>query len=154
MQVILQEDVAKVGQMGDVVNVRDGYARNYLIPRGLAIEADPRSLRALAHQKRLIADKRERERKAAQGVAAQLAGVDLVVAVRVGEEGRLFGSVTSLDLQRLLAERGVTVDRKNILLEGPIKAVGDYEVPVHLGPDVRGTVRVRVVPHEEPAEAP
>ena len=112
VQVILRDDVANLGKIGDVVRVKPGYARNFLIPRGLAVDANPKNLRVLEHQKRVIAAKAEREHKTAEAVARRVQGVKLTVRVRAGEEGRLFGSVTNMDIERLLAEKGVQVDRR------------------------------------------
>ena len=144
VEVILRDDVANLGKIGDVVRVKPGYARNFLFPRGLAVEASGKNLRVLEHQKRLIGAKRERERKGAEAVAAKLDGLRLTVKARVGEEGRLFGSVTNLDVERLLAERGFTVERRRIALEEPIKQLGTFPIVVHVGREVRATVQLTV----------
>jgi large subunit ribosomal protein L9 len=144
VEVILREDVPNVGGIGDVVRVKPGFARNYLLPRGLAIEASRKNLRVLEHQRRVIAAKAERDRKTAEVQAKQVDGLELRVQVRAGEEGRLFGSVTNLDIERLLAARGVVVDRRRIQLEEPIKQIGTYPVIVLVGRDVRATVQVVV----------
>lgn len=146
VEVILREDVIHLGKLGDVVRVKPGYARNFLFPRGLAIAANSNNLRALTHQKRVIADKAERERKAAVAEAGRVDGLRLVVKMRSGEDGRLFGSVTNLDVQRLLAERGVKVERRRIVLDEPIKQLGEHAVLVQVGRDVRATVTVAVEP--------
>jgi large subunit ribosomal protein L9 len=144
MEVILREDVADLGSVGDVVKVKPGFARNYLLPRGLAVVADRRNIRALEHQKRLVADKRERDRKQAQSFADQLNNLRLAVKARAGEEGKLFGSVTNLDIEKALAARGFSIERRRIRLEEPIKSIGEHVVPVHLaaGVDARVTVIV------------
>jgi large subunit ribosomal protein L9 len=152
VEVILKQDIPKLGKMGDVVRVRDGYARNYLLPRGMALVANQRNLRVLEHQRRILQEKRGRVLRQAQSLAEKLAQVALTVPARVGETGRLFGSVTNLDLEQALREQGVEIDRRDILLEGPIKAVGEYEVPVRIAPEVTAQIKVRVVPLEE-AEA-
>jgi large subunit ribosomal protein L9 len=144
VEVILRDDVPNLGKIGQVVRVRPGYARNFLFPRGLAVEANRKNLRVLEHQKRVIGVKSERERKQAEGVAAKLEGLRLVVRARVGEEGRLFGSVTNLDVERLLAERGFPVDRRRIALEEPIKQLGTFPIAVQVGRDVRATVQLTV----------
>ena len=149
MQVILREEIANLGTIGDVVKVRPGYARNYLIPRGLALEASTRNLRELEHQKRVVADKRLREHKTASALADKLATVTLSFAMRAGEDGKLFGSVTNLDVHKALGERGFDIDRRRILLDEPLKTLGDHGVVVHVGPDVRATVVVKVVAVEE-----
>jgi large subunit ribosomal protein L9 len=145
MEIILQEDVENLGQIGDIIKVRDGYARNYLLPRGMAIEANRRNLRILEHQKRLVAAKKEREQKQAQSLSQQIAGLALTISARAGEEDRLFGSVTNQDIERALHAQGVEIDRRKILLEEPIKQLGTYTVPVQLSGGVRGSVTVQVV---------
>jgi large subunit ribosomal protein L9 len=144
VEVILRDDVPNLGHIGEVVRVKPGYARNYLLPRGLAIEANSKNLRVLEHQKRIISAKADKDRKDAEGHAKTLDGLELRVQARVGEEGRLFGSVTNLDVERLLAAKGFQIDRRRIQLAEPIKQVGTYPVPVQLGRDVRATVQVVV----------
>ena len=149
MQVILREEVPNLGTIGDVVKVKPGYARNFLLPRGLAIEASTRNLRELEHQKRVVADKRLREQKTAAAVADKMSAVTLMFSLRAGEEGKLFGSVTNQDIHRALEEKGVTVERRRILLDEPIKTLGEHKVAIHVGPDVRATVTVTVGALEE-----
>jgi large subunit ribosomal protein L9 len=152
MQVILQQDVENLGTMGDVVKVKTGYARNYLLPRGLALVADSKNLARLEHQKRGMAAKKVKAETAAKAEAARLGALAVTIPARAGEEDRLFGSVTNQDIQRALAAQGFEVDRKRIQLAGPIKSLGDFDVAVSLGAGVRATVRVSVVRQEEPAE--
>ncbi len=149
MQVILREEVANLGTIGDVVKVKPGYARNYLLPRGLAVEASSRNLRELEHQKRVIADKRLREQKSAAAVAEKLAAVTLAFTLRAGEEGKLFGSGTNLDVHHALEERGFTIERRRVLLDEPIKTLGEHTVTIHVGPETRATVTVTVAPLAE-----
>jgi len=144
VEVILRDDVPNLGKIGQVVRVKPGYARNFLFPRGLAVEASRKNLHVLEHQKRVIGAKAERDRKVAEGLAQQLAGLKLTVQARAGEEGRLFGSVTNLDVERLLADRGVHVDRRRIELGEPIKQLGTYPIVIHVGRDVRATVELIV----------
>ena len=144
VEVILRDDVQHLGKIGDVVRVKPGYARNYLLPRGLAVEANRKNLRVLEHNKRVIGAKAEREKKSAETVAGKLNGLRLTVRARVGEGGRLFGSVTNLDVERLLAERGFTVDRRRIALEEPIKELGTFPIGVQVGRDIRATVELTV----------
>jgi len=146
MEVILRAEVPNLGKSGDIVKVRPGFARNYLIPRGLAVVADRRNKRLLEHEQRIAAAKYEREKRASESLAQRLTQMRLVMRVRAGEEGRLFGSVTNLDLERALAEQGVTVERRRIRLEEPIKALGEYTVPVHLPAGVVAHVTVVVEP--------
>lgn len=144
MEVILREDVPNLGTVGDVVKVKPGFARNYLLPRGLAVLADRRNVHVLEHQKRTLADKRERDRRQAETAAQKLSSARLVLKARAGEEGKLFGSVTNLDVEKALAAQGYTVERRRIRLEEPIKSVGEYKVPIHLGVGVDATVTVVV----------
>jgi len=146
MEVILREDVANLGAMGDVVKVKPGYARNYLLPRGMAVEASRRNLTALEHQKLLIDVKRERERKVARAEADKLEGLVVEIQARVGEEDRLYGSVTNLDIERQLAGRGIRVDRRRIALDDPIKRIGTYRIQVGIAHDVKATITVKVLP--------
>ena len=145
MEVILREDVPNLGTVGDVVRVKPGFARNYLLPRGLAVVADRRNIRVLEHQKRVVADKRERDRRQAQTVAQKLSSLRVTIEARAGEEGKLFGSVTNLDIERALADQGYAVERRRIRLEEPIKSIGEHVVPVHLGVGVDAQVTVVVV---------
>lgn len=144
MQVILRDELPNLGTTGDVVKVKAGYARNYLLPRGLAIEASVRNLHELEHQKRVIADKRLREQKSAAAVADKISNVKLVFQVRAGDDGKLFGSVTNQDIHRQLEERGFSIERRRILLDDPIKSLGSHDVVIHLGPDTKATVKVDV----------
>lgn len=149
MEVILREDVPHLGTIGDVVKVRPGYARNYLLPRGLATVADKRNVRALEHERRLVDEKRRRALSAAESVAKQLAAARVVVRARAGEEGKLFGSVTNIDIERALADQGLTVERRRIRLDEPIKTLGEHKVPVSLSVGVITELTVTVAPLEE-----
>lgn len=148
MEVILKEDIVDLGKMGEVVRVRDGYARNYLLPRGLVLVANKKNLKGFEHQKRVIGAQREKVVKQAQGLSDKLAAVSLVIAVKTGEEGKLFGSVTNMDIERALREKGFDIERRKIHLDEPIRNLGDFEVPVRLAADVTATIRVSVVPEE------
>ena len=144
MEVILREDVPDLGSVGDIVKVKPGFARNYLLPRGLAVVADKRNIHVLEHQKRVVADKRERDRKRAQGAAERLSNLRLTIKARAGEEGKLFGSVTNLDIERALAAQGFSVERRRIRLDEPIKSIGEHTVPIHLGVGIDAKVTVIV----------
>ena len=144
VEVILRDDVAHLGKIGDVVRVKPGYARNFLLPRGLAVEANRKNLRVLEHQKRVIGVKAEREQKTAEAAASRLNGLRLTLRAKAGEEGRLFGSVTNLDVERLLAEQGFTVDRRRIALEEPIKQLGTFPIAVQVGRGIRATLELTV----------
>lgn len=146
MEVILREDVQHLGAMGEVVKVKPGYARNYLLPRGMAVEASRRNLATLDHEKALIAIKRDRERKVARAEADKLDGLVIEIQARAGEEDRLYGSVTNLDIAQHLSERGVKVDRRRIDLDDPIKRLGTYRIVVGIAHDVKATITVKVLP--------
>jgi len=148
MEIILQEDVPNLGQIGDIVKVRDGFGRNYLLPRGMAILADSRNLRVLEHQKRLAAAKKERIQKTAQSLADRISSLTLVIPARAGAEDRLFGSVTNQDIEKALQAQGVTVDRRKIILAEPLKQLGTHTVPVHLSSDVHTNVSVQIIREE------
>ncbi|HEY7165620.1 MAG TPA: 50S ribosomal protein L9 [Candidatus Binatia bacterium] len=148
MEVILKEDIVNLGKIGDVVRVRDGFARNYLLPRGLVLEANKKNLRLFEHQKKIVADQKQKIMKSAQAVGEQLSGVELTIPMRAGEEGRLFGSVTNMQLEKALKERGLNVDRRKIQLEQPIKTLGDYEIPVRLSAELTVMLKLSVVPEE------
>jgi large subunit ribosomal protein L9 len=145
MQIILRQAIENLGKPGDVVTVRPGYARNFLLPRGLAYEATPGNLKRIAQERsRLEAAENER-RDAAQNVAGRLEQVSLTFSARVGEEGKLFGSVTAADIHHQLEGQGFTLERRQIDLHEPIKALGVYKVPVRLHADVKPEIRVWVI---------
>lgn len=144
MEIILQEDVPNLGHTGDIVKVRPGFARNYLLPRGLAVVADRRNVHELEHQKRILAEKRERERRASQSQADSLNQVRLLVRARAGESGKLFGSITNLDIEKELTEKGFSVDRRRIRLDEPIKTLGEHRVTIRLAAGVDAKVTVSV----------
>lgn len=146
MEVILRAEIPNLGRSGDIVKVRPGFARNYLIPRGLAVVADRRNRRLLEHEQRVAAARYDRQKRASETLAQRLTQMRLVVKVRAGEEGKLFGSVTNLDLERLLAEQGIAVERRRIRLEEPIKTLGEHSVPVHLPAGVVAHLTVVVEP--------
>jgi len=148
MEVILREDISHLGKTGEVVRVRDGYARNYLLPRGLVLVADKKNLKGFEHQKKVVGARKEKTDKSARAVADKLAGVALRIAVKTGAEGRLFGSVTNMDIEKALRQKGHVVERRKIHLEEPIKALGDYDIPVRLTAELAVTVKVSVVPEE------
>lgn len=149
MKVILREDVEKLGKAGEVVKVADGYGRNFLIPRQLAVPADVRNLRALEHERRVIENRAAKNRRAAESLGARLASLSLTLPAKAGEEGKLFGAITSRDIALALEGAGVPVDRRLILLPEPIKQVGDYRVKVKTGTDPVPEVSVRVVAEQD-----
>ncbi len=148
MKVILKEDVEGLGNAGDIVNVRDGYARNYLIPRGLALRATARNVKALEKQRQMILQRINKERKRYEAFARRLSELTVTIAKRAGEEGKLFGSVTSRDIADALEAMGYEIDRKKIELDEPIKSLGKYTVKVRLPYQVEAELAVEVVPEE------
>ncbi|NIO07467.1 MAG: 50S ribosomal protein L9 [Deltaproteobacteria bacterium] len=149
MEVVLKEDIYNLGKMGDVVRVRDGYARNFLLPRGLVLVANNKNLKALEHEKRVIAAKRERALSTAKSVSEQLSAVSVTIPAKVGEEGKLFGSVTNIHIEKALKSLGHNIERRKIHLAEPIKNAGEHEVPIRLANDVTANIRVIVVSDEE-----
>ena len=146
MKVILREDVENLGRGGDLVEVKNGYGRNFLIPRGLAVVANPRNIREVEHQKAVAGAKAAKLKASAQALAARLADTPLSLKRKVGEQDKLYGSVTAMDIAEALAARGLQIDRRSIDLPEPIKAVGDFEVGVRLHSEVVGKVRLKVEP--------
>jgi large subunit ribosomal protein L9 len=144
MQVILRDDVPNLGRPGDVVKVRPGYARNFLLPRNLAVEANPKNLRAFEHQKRLALMRREAKRNEALKVKDRLEQLTIEIAARAGEGGKLFGSVTNIDIERALGGQGIAVDRRRIILAEPIKELGEFVVPVRVDADVEASLKLKV----------
>ena len=145
MEVILKEDIVNLGKIGEIVRVRDGYARNYLLPRGLVLEANKKNLKTFEHHKKLVGDQKQKIVRQAQTVGDQLNGVSLVIPMKVGEEGKLFGSVTNIHIEKALRAKGLNVDRRKIQLAEPIKNAGDYDVPVRLSADLTVPLKVSVV---------
>jgi large subunit ribosomal protein L9 len=144
VQVILSEDVPNLGRTGDVVKVRAGYARNFLLPRRLAVEASTRNLQAFEHHKRIAMAKRERQKTQALTVKEKIEALTLVIRANAGEEGKLFGSVTNIDIERALREKGFDIDRRKINLPEPIKQLGDFAVPVKLEAEVEASLKLQV----------
>jgi large subunit ribosomal protein L9 len=145
MQVILLEDIPSLGKAGEMIKVADGYGRNFLIPQKKAIVSTEKNLKLLEHQKREVQRRTEKMRKDIQKIAQQIEGLTCTFSRSVGESGKLFGSVTSMDIETFLKEKGVEVDRRKILLDEPIKNVGIYSVPVRLHADVTAQLKVSVV---------
>jgi large subunit ribosomal protein L9 len=159
MKVILTEEIRGLGTRGDVVSVKDGYGRNYLIPKNLAQEATSTNLKAIEHQRRKWALLASEEKDAAQKAADKVKGVKVVIEKRVGEHGHLFGSVTANEIADALAEKGIEVDKRRIELGSPIKNIGVHDVEVRLHRDVTAQIQVEVVAQgverlPEPAAAP
>jgi len=149
MQVILREDIPTLGKAGEVVKVRDGYGRNYLLPRKMAVLADAKNLKAVEAQKKQIEAQRAKDRQKADEAAAKLASLELTIARDVGSNDRLFGSVTKVEISAALREKGVQIDKHLIELEAPIKTIGTYEVGVKLHPEIRAAFKLWVVRQEK-----
>src|SRR2546428_9716660 len=145
MEIILREDVQHLGAAGDVVKVKDGYARNYLLPKGLAYPATEANKKKIAYEAERIARQRATEKTAAQTEAGRLADVQLTFAVKVGEEDKLYGSITAGDVQRKLEEPGIHVDKRKVGLPQPIRELGDFQVGIKIHPHVRPEIRGRVL---------
>jgi large subunit ribosomal protein L9 len=145
IEVILREDIKTLGRAGEMVRVKPGYARNYLLPQGLAYEATEGNKKRIAAETRVRSARSEAERGEAERFAATLGGVTLTLSGKAGEEGKLFGSITPQDIADALARQGYTVDRRKIELEHPIKSTGAHTVAVRLHPEVNAELRVSVV---------
>jgi len=148
MQIILQEDVEKLGTRGQLVEVAKGYARNFLLPRKLALEATPGNMKRLDRMRVAFAKKEAVEKGDAQKLAELLSGVSLEVSRKSGENDQLFGSVTSADVSEGLAAQGYTIDKRKIVLVEPIKAIGEFEIPIKLHREVTATVKLTVKKEE------
>src|SRR5437879_7979898 len=145
MESSLREDVRRLGRAGDVVQVKDGYARNYLLPTGLACAATEANKKRITYEAQRLAKQRVAEKEAAVSEAQRLAGVELTFPVKVGEEDKLYGSVTAGDIQRRLAEQQLHVDKRQIDLPEPTRALGDFQVGIKIHQDVRPEIVVHVV---------
>ena len=145
MEIILRADVQHLGKVGEVVKVKDGYARNYLLPKGLAYPATEANKKRIAYEGERLVKQQAAEKSAAETEATRLAAVHLSFAVKVGEEEKLYGSVTASDIQRKLEEMGIHVDKRKIDLQEPIRELGEFNVGIKIHPEVRPEVRVTVV---------
>jgi len=146
MEVILNKTIDNLGLEGDVVNVKPGYARNYLLPQRMALPVNKQNLARLQQEKEAIQARLDRERKQAEALSGKLSGITIQVARRVGEDERLFGSVTSADIAEKLEGQGIPVDRKSIMLNEPIKTLGDTKVSIKVGYQMTTDITVQVVP--------
>ena len=144
MKVILQKDVAHLGTIGDLVNVKDGYGRNYLLPRGLALLANESNTRQLNHQKRLAQTLAAKQKTVAQAYATTINSTPVAFKLEAGEDEKLFGSVTSRDIAEALSAKGVEIDRRKMTMDGALKEIGSFEIPVELGSGVTANIRVLI----------
>lgn len=145
MKVILKEDVKNIGNMGQILDVADGFARNYLVPRGLAMEANVKNIKSLEHVKRVVQEKAKKVKSQAQDLSTRIANITVVIKAKAGEEGKLFGSVTTMDIAEQLKNEGVDIDKKKISLDEPIKRLGTYTVNIKLHPEVSTPFQVEVI---------
>lgn len=145
MKVILKEDVKNIGNMGQIVDITDGFARNYLIPRGLAVEANVKNIKSLEHEKKVIQEKVKKIKISSQTLSDKLANMTLVIKAKAGEEGKLFGSVTTMDIAEQLKNEGFEIDKKKISLEEPIKRLGSYSVNIKLHADISTQINIQVI---------
>lgn len=148
MEVILRQDIPELGQRGDIVTVKDGYARNYLLPRKLAMEATAGNRKQVAEMKAAAVRREASEKSSAEALGTQLAELVLTLPAKAGESDQLFGSVTAMDIAAALAAKGFQIDKRKVVLEEPIKTLGEYEVPLRLHREVTAPVKVNVVRQE------
>ena len=145
MDIILLQDVPGLGEAGDVVNVKPGFARNKLVPEGLALRASKRNLAVAEERKQIAKTRKARELASHEALVETLSKTEITIEAQVGDEDKMFGSVTALEIHKKLEEKGITVDRHDILLEEPIKALGIYHVPVRVAPELNGDVKIYVI---------
>lgn len=151
-KLILQEQVIHLGEPGDIVSVAPGYARNYLLPKGLACEMTPANLKQLEHKRKVWAAKQAQDVASAEALAERLGELELSVARKAGETGTLYGAVTNADAAELLAAQGIEIDRRQIVIRDPIKALGEFEIAVKLHHKVSARIRLEVVAEAEDPE--
>lgn len=145
MKVILKEDVKNIGSMGQILDVADGFARNYLVPRGLAMEANIKNIKSLEHAKKVIREKAKKVKNQAEDISTRIANMTVVIKAKAGEEGKLFGSVTTMDIAEQLKNEGIDIDKKKISIDEPIKRLGTHTVNIKLHAEVSTPVQVEVV---------
>ncbi len=150
MKLILRADVDALGRLGDIVTVKPGYGRNYLIPQGFAKPATKANLKAFELERRKLQEQADSLRAQAEGMAAKIASTPVEIEVRVGEGDKLYGSVTTANIGDAMDEAGIEIDRRKILLPEPIRSLGEYEVEIKLHPDVRGELKLSVTRHGGP----
>lgn len=148
MKVILRQDMDPLGLEGDLVDVAVGYARNYLIPKGFALEANTQNMKMMEMQRKKIETRRIKAKESAEKIMEQLSDVVIQINQKVGEEERLYGSVTSMDIAQEMEKKGIHVDRRKIILDRPIKNLGEFDVPIKLHPEVTGSIKIVVTPEE------
>jgi len=148
MKVILKREVEPLGFEGDIVAVANGYARNYLIPKGFALEATSQNVKLMETQRKKIEIRRLKAKEDAEKVKERIGDVVVTIIQKAGEEGRLYGSVTTMDIAAGLEKQGIAIERRKIVLDKPIKSLGDFDVPVRIHPEVTASIKVTVTPEE------
>jgi large subunit ribosomal protein L9 len=148
MKVILTKEVEPLGFEGDIVAVANGYARNYLIPKGFALEATSQNVKFMESQRKKIEIRRLKAKEDAEKVKERIGDVAVTIIQKAGEEGRLYGSVTTMDIAAELEKQGIAIERRKIVLDKPIKSLGDFDVPVKIHPEVKASIKVTVTPEE------
>ena len=146
MKVILRQDMDELGLEGDIVDVTKGYARNYLIPKSIAVEATPQNIKTFQLQNKKIEARRLKAQEQAERLREKMEGLVITFLHKAGEEGKLYGSVTSMDIASQMEAQGIVIDRRKVVLEKPIKALGEFQVPVKIYPGVTGSLKVIVDP--------
>jgi len=145
MKVILKEDIHGLGKAGQIINVKDGYARNFLFPKGLALVADEKNMRLLEYQKKKFEEQAKKKRQDAESIAERLTGIQITIKSKAGEDQKLFGSITSKDIAEALQKEGFSIERKQIMISEPIKRLGEYEVEVKLHSNINAKLKINVV---------
>jgi large subunit ribosomal protein L9 len=151
MEVILRDHVDKLGKRGEIVKVSDGYARNYLLPRKLALPATEGNRKHVERERKIMETREAEEKSQAEGIASRLSTVDITIARRVGETEQLYGSVTAADIAEFLKTKGFDIDRRKLILPEPIKTIGEHDVPLKLHREVSAPLKVKVVKEGEPS---
>jgi len=152
MKIILKQDFDELGLAGDIVKVSNGYARNFLIPKDIALEASKQNIKFMETQKKKIEVKRLKAKEDAEKISEKITGTVITVKQKVGEEGKLYGSVTTMDIAEELEKKGIGVDRRKVVLDKPIKNLGDYDIPIKLYPGVTGSIKLVVEADETVGE--
>ncbi len=145
MKVILKTDVKNLGQTGEIISVKDGYARNFLIPKNLAVEANIKNVKALEHEKRKIEEASKKVKSSAENLSSRLSEMILVMKAKAGEEEKLFGSITAMDIAEELKNQGIDIDKKKIQLDEPIKRLGSYSVNIKIHQNISAKLNVNVI---------
>ncbi|MFC1533584.1 50S ribosomal protein L9 [Thermodesulfobacteriota bacterium] len=148
MKIILTQDMDTLGLEGDMVKVANGYARNYLIPKGFALEANNQNIKMMDMKRKKIDINRLKAKENAEKVKEEMIDTVITISQKVGEEEKLYGSVTSMDIAAQMEKEGITIDRRKIILDKPIKSLGEFDVPIKLHPEVTGSVKLVVIPEE------